>query len=219
MGVVALFFLTKHTKIDVQYEVICVTVHLIWLAMTAGSLLYAAAAGTMEQMLEAALMGAENAIGLTLRLCAGYMLFCGLMEIAREAGTAGMLERWLKPLLRRLMPAVRREETQQAVALNLSMNMLGLGNAATPMGLQAVRLMDEEALENPKVRHDLYMLLILNSTSLQLLPTTVLSLRAAAGSADVQAVVLPTLLCTAFSTLMGVMAALLLKRRKRWLDG
>lgn len=187
----------------------------IWFIMMAGSIAFAFGNGTGEQMLEAALAGGENAIALTIRLGAGYLLFCGLMEIAGALGAAGRLEKIMQPLLCRLMPSIRRTETRQAVAMNLSMNMLGLGNAATPKGLEAVRLISAEEQEQPAVRHDLYMLLILNATSLQLLPTTVLTLRAAAGSADAQAVVLPTLACTAVSTLIGVLLGLWMKRRKQ----
>ncbi|MDD6143248.1 MAG: hypothetical protein PUD16_07120 [bacterium] len=111
------------------------------------------------------------------------------------------------------MPSVRSEETREAIALNLSMNALGLGNAATPQGIRAVRLISEEEKHAPAVRHDLYMLLILNATGLQLLPTTVLTLRIAAGSANAQAVVAPVLLCTAVSTLVGVLPALWIRRR------
>lgn len=186
----------------------------MWFIMTAGAILYAVFTGKMAGMMEAALKGCENAISLTLQLGAGYLLFCGLMEIVKEAGISGWMERRLRPLLRRLMPSVRSEETREAIALNLSMNALGLGNAATPQGIRAVRLISEEEKHAPAVRHDLYMLLILNATGLQLLPTTVLTLRIAAGSANAQVVVAPVLLCTAVSTLVGVLTALWIRRRQ-----
>lgn len=188
--------------------------HLIWFIMMAGSSFYAIQTGEVDGVLQAALGGCEDAIALTLRLGAGYLLFCGLLEIAKAAGAARGLEKLMHPLLRWLMPTVSRKETREAVALNLSMNLLGLGNAATPQGLKAVRLLSEEETAAPSVRHDLYMLLILNATGLQLLPTTVLTLRTAAGSANAQAVVLPTLLCTLFSTIVGILPALWLRRRK-----
>lgn len=165
-------------------------------------------------MMEASLKGCENAILITLQLGAGYLFFCGLMEIVKGIGTSGWLVKAMRPILGRLMPSVRREETREAIALNLSMNMLGLGNAATPQGIRAVRLISEEEKTTPAVRHDLYMLLVLNATSLQLFPTTVLTLRMAAGSANAQAVVVPVLLCTAVSTLAGVLLAMWIRRRQ-----
>lgn len=176
---------------------------LIWFAMMAGSLLYGGCTNQDGFGLEAALAGCENAIALTLRLGAGYLLFCGLMEIAKAAGAAQAMERLLRPAIRWLMPHVRSAETREAITMNLTMNLLGIGNAATPLGMEAIRRMEEENAQNANVRYDMYMLLILNATSIQLLPTTVLALRASAGSARVNAVLLPTLLCTALSSLAG----------------
>lgn len=190
-------------------------VQLIWFTMTFSSVLYACVHSQPEQVLPAMLSGCGQAITLTLELGAGYILFCGLMEIARRAGVHSVLERLLRPVITRLMPNVKNEETRGAVVLNLSMNMLGMGNAATPAGIEAVRQMDAEAQAHPEVRHDLWMLLILNATSIQLLPTTILAMRAAEGSADVNAVILPTLLCTAVSTVVGTELGFLCRRLER----
>lgn len=184
----------------------------MWFVMVAGSILYGCLAGNVGQLLAAALEGTSQAVALTLRLGAGYLFFCGLMGIVRAAGAQRGMEKAMRPLLHILMPEVQQEASREAVAVNLSMNLLGMGNAATPMGLEAMRRMDEEAQKRPGVKHAMRMLLILNATSLQLLPTTVLTLRAAAGSARVNAVVLPTLLCTAVSTVVGASLGMLCRR-------
>ena len=160
-------------------------IHQIWLTVILVSVIYACAFGKGAQVLPSALAGCEKALALTLELCAGYLLFCGLMEIARALQAHRLIGQCLRPVLSRLMPAVRRNDTRDAVALNLSMNVLGLGNAATPAGLEAMRCMEAERALNPAIRHDMHMFLILNATGLQLLPTTVLTLRTAAGSAQV----------------------------------
>lgn len=185
----------------------------VWMGMAGGSLLYAALCGRGPQMLASALEAAGGAITLTVSLGAGYLLFCGWINILRELGATAWLERLMRPALRVLMPGVRREKTRQAVCMNLSMNMLGLGNAATPQGMEAMRRMEEERRDAPGVRHDMHMLLILNATSIQLIPTTVLALRVAAGSADAGAVVLPSLACTAVSTAVGAILGVLCRRR------
>ncbi len=186
----------------------------LWLGMTGGSLLYAAMCGRGQDMLAAALGGTADAISLTVTLGAGYLLFCGWMKILQALGAPGALERLLRPALRALMPDVQGKAARQAVCMNLSMNMLGLGNAATPQGMEAMRLMEEERKKAPCVAHDMYMLLILNATSIQLLPTTVLALRVAAGSADAGAIVLPSLVCTAVSTAVGAALGMLCRRRR-----
>lgn len=174
----------------------------LWFGMMGASLMYALATGRAEGMLDAALSGTGGAVWLSLRLCAGYMFFCGLVEILKALRVPEQISRALKPMLQKIMPGVPDEQARQAVCLNLTANLLGLGNAATPTGMEAVRLLD--AARRPGARHAICMLLILNATSIQLLPTTVLSLRAAAGSAAPQAVLLPTFACTCLSTIVGV---------------
>ena len=190
-------------------------IHLIWFMMVAGSMLYSCLNGSGGAVLQTALAGCEKALSLRLELSGGYLLFCGLMEIARALRVEQGLTYLFSPVLKKLMPNVKTPETGGAVALNLAMNVLGMGNAATPAGLEAMRHMEAERKLRPDVRHDMEMLLILNATSLQLLPTTVLTLRTAAGSADANAVLLPTIACTACSTLTGVVCGLLC----RWWKG
>lgn len=181
----------------------------IWLGMMGISLLYACLSGNAESVLTSALKGTGDAIALTIQLGAGYLFFCGMIRIMRAAGVPQRLNRLIKPLLHALMPSVCDRATQEAIAMNLSMNMLGLGNAATPSGMEAMRLMERERSVRPGAQEDMYMLLVLNATSIQLLPTTVLALRVAAGSAVPNEILLPSLICTAFSTVVGAALALL----------
>ncbi|MDD3335595.1 MAG: hypothetical protein PHI98_08750 [Eubacteriales bacterium] len=176
----------------------------IWFAMMGASLLYACISGKGGLMLAAALNGAMSALTLSFRLCAGYLLFCGLIEILKACNVQQWMSKTLKPLLRRVMPGLPSEEVFEAVSLNLTANLLGLGNAATPMGIEAIRLMEREERQFPQVRHAMYLFLIMNATSIQLLPTTVLGLRVAAGSAIPNAILLPSIACTCLSTVVGL---------------
>lgn len=185
----------------------------IWLGMMGGSLVYACIHGQAGTLLQAALQGTGSAIQLTVSLGAGYLFFCGLMEIMKGVGVAKQLNRLLRPALRLLMPSLVNGKAQEAVTMNLSMNLLGLGNAATPAGMEAMRQMEAERKLRPAVQHDMYMLLILNATSIQLLPTTVLALRVAAESVNPNAVLLPSILCTAFSTVVGAVLALVWRHK------
>ena len=183
----------------------------VWFLMVAGSIFYASITGGANKVLSAAMQGTRRAVEFTLELCAGYLLFCGLMEIAKGLRVPQKLNRVLRPAFRLLLPEI--EKSSEAAVMNLSMNMLGLGNAATPLGMEAMRQMDAERKLHPEVRHDMYMLLILNATSLQLLPTTVLTMRIAAGSANANAILLPTLLCTAVSTIIGAAFGIFFRRK------
>lgn len=188
--------------------------NLLWFVMMFASIVFAAINGSLSVVLSSAVGGARDAIDILVNLSAGYLLFCGLIEILNASGAPARLEKMLSPLTRLLMPSVREDGTKHAIVTNIASNLLGLGNAATPSGIDAMRLMENEAETRPLARHDMYMLLILNATGLQLIPTTVLALRVAAGSSDAGAVVLPNLLCTAFSTVVGVALGLACRRRE-----
>lgn len=187
----------------------------IWGGMILISIVYGLASGNVGLLLPGALAGAADAVSLSLKLLAGYLFFCGMIEIVKALGVPQKLSKALSPLLRLLFPAVTRQDTREAIVLNFSANLLGLGNAATPMGIAAMERMEEERRDNGAVLHGMYMFLVINSTSLQLLPTTVIALRAAVGSDTPEAVLLPTLACTALSTVVGVGSALLCAKGTR----
>lgn len=184
----------------------------IWGGMILLSVIYALASGNAGLLVPGALGGAQDAVQLTLKLLAGYLFFCGMIEIVKELKVPGKISKALGPVLRLLMPSVKNQETKDAIVLNLSANVLGLGNAATPMGIRAMELMEEERKKTPAILAAMYMFLVINATSLQLIPTTVISLRVAVGSATPTAILVPTLVCTAVSTVVGVLCALVCAR-------
>lgn len=186
---------------------------ILWFLMVAASIVFTCISGNAEVILPAALKGAANSIELIISLGAGYLFFCGIIEILKALNVPDKLNQWLKPLLHFLMPSIQKEETLKAVTMNMSANLLGLGNAATPMGMEAMRRMEEERLGDSGVQHAMFMLLIINATSIQLIPTTILTLRIAANSGNVNAVIVPSLLCTAASTIVGVVLALICRNR------
>jgi len=138
-------------------------------------------------------------------------LWMGVMEIMERSGLARGLARLLRPVLKRLYPAFAHDRpVMDAVSANLSANLLGLGNAATPLGLEASRLMSERS---PGVASDgLCMLVVMNTASLQLIPTTVASLRAAAGSGNPFDILPAVWLASAVSVTVGITAARLFAR-------
>lgn len=190
------------------------TLSWLWFCMVAASLAYSCFQGSSSQMLAAAIGGSMESISIIVNLCAGYLLFCGLLEILAALGAVRKLERPLRPLMKRLMPAVRAPQAWSAILTNLSANLLGLGNAATPTGIDAMRRMEAESESRAGIRHDMNMLLILNATGVQLVPTTVLTLRVAAGAAQPNSVIIPGLICTLASTALGIALGLMCRRLK-----
>ena len=167
------------------------------------SLLYGLITGRGEQGAAAMLSGAEEAVQAAVAMAGGFAFFCGMTSILRRSGAVEMLGRYLSPLLSRLLGPSLPPDALEPVLLNLSANMLGLGNAATPMGVEAARRMGGN---DGRASNALCMFLVINSSSVQLLPTAVIALRAAEGSADPGRVTLPALAATALSTVVGVAA-------------
>lgn len=182
----------------------------IWLGMMAASLLYGCLTGRAGALLPAALDGASSAVSLSLRLMAGYLFFCGLMEIMKELRLPEKLARLLRPFLRRVMPTLRGEEARQAVTLNLTANLLGLGNAATPAGIQAAKRMAVGC--SGTASDELCRLVVLNTASVQLLPSTVAALRGGLGSAAPLDILPAVWLSSALSVTAGLACARVLGR-------
>ena len=146
------------------------------------------------------LQGTGQAVKLAINLTAVYALWLGILHLAADCGLDKSLAKAYRPLLKRLLPR-ETPGTWALVGLNLTANLLGLGSAATPMGIQAIESMSRG---QTKASHNMVLFFVLNVTSVQLMPGTVVALRAAHGSANPSAVVLPTLLCSVLSALLGV---------------
>ena len=152
----------------------------IWGGMVLLSLLFGAATGRMDAVSEAALSGAQSAVELSLSMAGVLCLWSGVMEIMNVCGLSGSLARAFRPLLRRLLPEASQDsETLAAVSANVSANLLGLGNAATPLGIRAARRMARGC--GGVASDELCRLVVLNTAPIQLLPATIASVRAAAG--------------------------------------
>lgn len=154
----------------------------IWTLMVGAAVVCGLATGRGAEVASAAFEGAAAGVELCLSMAGALCLWMGVMEVLRRSGLAAGLSRLLRPLLRRLFPDFAGDgDVMDAVSANFSANLLGLGNAATPLGLEAARLM---ANKTPGWASDgLCTLVVCNTASLQLIPTTVAAVRAAAGCA------------------------------------
>ena len=183
----------------------------IWGGMVILSLLFGAATGRIDAVSEAALSGAQNAVELSLSMAGVLCLWSGIMEIMRVCGLTDGLARAFRPLMRRLLPEASRDsETLAAVSANVSANLLGLGNAATPLGIQAARRMARGC--GGVASDELCRLVVLNTASIQLLPTTVAGVRAALGAASAFDILPAVWLASILSVTAGLAAARILSR-------
>ena len=162
-----------------------------------------------ESFLAAMLDGASKGATVCCSLIATYTVWLGLMRVWEDSGVSRGVSKLLKPLAKRIFKT-DDEQTLTAISMNLSVNMLGISGAATPYGMQAAKLLD-------KTEHAEYasaMLFVLNATSLQLFPSSMIAVRVAMQSANPTDILLPTLLSTLFSTLFGGVLTWILLRPK-----
>ncbi len=166
--------------------------------------------GNGDGVLLALQSGADSAIQTAVTMSGAYLLWMGLLNVAQEAGLIRSLSRLLSPVLKLLFP--NAGSAKDAIALNLAANMLGMGNAATPYGLEAMRLLNEKNPRPGVATNEMCVLLCVNASCLELFPTTLVGLRASFGSARPAAIVLPTLLSSLLSTVVAVVLCLVLTR-------
>ena len=163
-----------------------------------------------DGFLSAMLDGAGKAATLCLSLVATYAVWMGLMKVWEDSGVARGVSRLLKPAARKLLKT-NDEEALSAVCMNLSVNMLGISGAATPYGIKAANLLDKT--ENAE--YSSAMLFVLNATSLQILPSSLVAVRVALHSNAPTDIILPTLFSTLFSTVLGVLLVMLFVPSKK----
>lgn len=152
-----------------------------------------------EKFLPSLLGGAQNAAKMALTLFCIYAVWMGLSRLAEKSGLSKGAAKALKPISKKLFKTENAAALEN-LAMNLSCNLLGIGGAATPFAVKAIGELEKEQNEYAQK-----LLFVVNATSIQILPTTVITLRASAGSAAAFDIFLPSLLCTAVSTLTGVL--------------
>lgn len=180
------------------------TLSVLWVVCLAASVLYSCYAGTVHLLTAAFTEGLTAAADFCLSAGVMMVFWCGLFAVMEQAGLAAALSRLLRPVLRPLFPIAAKHETVfSALTANVSANLLGLGNAATPMGIRAA----QGIATLPNASKELACLVVMNTASIQLLPTTVASVRASLGSAaplDILPCVLVTSVCSVAAGLTAV---------------
>lgn len=187
--------------------------NVVFYGIVALAVLAAAITGTPGEVGKAALDSAAGAVDLAIGLIGYIALFLGLMKVVEEAGGLAFMARLIRPLLVRLFPDVPPDHPAMgAMVMNIAANALGLGNAATPFGLKAMKELNDLNKEEGTATNAMVLFLAINTSGLALLPTGMIGLRNHFGSADPAAIFPTTLFATGCSTLVGITAAKLLSR-------
>lgn len=169
--------------------------------------------GTPAEVGQGALDAAKASVNLAIGLVGYIALFLGLMKVVEEAGGLAFMARLIRPVLIRLFPDVPPDHPAMgAMVMNIAANALGLGNAATPFGLKAMKELNELNTEKGTATNAMVLFLAINTSGLALLPTGIIGLRALNGSADAAAIFPTTLIATGISTVVGISVAIGLSR-------
>jgi len=186
-------------------------INIVWLSMVLIATVTAAYTGTMEAVTKASFESAKSAVTLGLGLIGPMALWLGLMKIAEVGGLMHSVARALRPVMVRLFPEVPPEHpAMAAMIMNMAANMLGLGNAATPMGIKAMQELDQLSLEKGTATNAMCLFLAINNSCITLLPVSVITVRAAAGASSPAAILIPTFMATILATTVAITASKLL---------
>ncbi len=178
------------------------------------ALVVASYTGKINEVNTALFSSAKGAVTLALGLIGPMALWLGIMKVAEQGGLTLIIARKLKPIMSRLFPDVPPEHpAMSAIIMNMAANMLGLGNAATPMGIKAMHELEKLSPKKGVATDSMALFLAINTSSVTLLPLGVITIRASAGNLNPAAILLPSLLATLCSTTVAIIAAKLLARR------
>jgi spore maturation protein A len=155
----------------------------------------------------------RHAVELALKLIGVMALWLGVMKVAEEAGLNRSIARFFRPITRLLFPRIPSDHPAiTAMMMNVAANMMGLGNAATPLGLKAMEELDKLNPNKGTATDDMCMFLVINTTAITLIPVTALSYRVAAGSTNAQMIIFPTILAATTATLAGIIIVKIIQR-------
>ena len=188
-------------------------INYIWFAMIFFGIIFALLTGNGDKITEAIVLGSESTVSFLIELVGIMCFWCGVMKIAEKSGLTAQIARILRPLLKKLFKeAATDEKALGAIVMNLTANMMGLSNAATPFGIKAMEEMDRLNKKSSVASNDMALFLVMNAACIQLVPTTVISIRAAANSVNPGIIILPAIISTTIAAIVGVVCCKILQR-------
>lgn len=188
--------------------------NIIWPIFIIISIGYSFFTGNLENVNNSIFEVGDNTINLILTLLGTVCLWNGIMKIAENTSLIKKISNLLNPFMKILFPEIKKgTEAYEEISMNIVSNILGLGNAATPLGLRAMKSMQKENKDKNKLSNSMAMFIIINTASIQLIPTTVIAIRTSLGSAEPTKMLLPTWGATVGAAIAGVLCAKVLMKK------
>lgn len=180
----------------------------IWPFFIIIAFIYGIFSGRVEEINSSIFASASSAVELTLTFLGTICLWNGIMEIASNTSLIERLTKFLRPIMKLLFPDINKESpVYKEISMNIIANMLGLGNAATPLGLKAMNSLQKENSDKETLSNSMAMFIVLNTASLQLIPTTVIAIRTSLNSGNPTAIIFPVWISTLVALFAGIISS------------
>ncbi|MCI9178063.1 MAG: hypothetical protein HFJ28_05855 [Clostridia bacterium] len=188
--------------------------NIIWPAFIIISVIYALGTGNIENVSNGIFDSAKSAVELTITFFGTICLWNGIMEIAKQTTLIQKLTKGLKPFIHFLFPEMKQnKQAEEEISMNVVANLLGLGNAATPLGLKAMQTMQKENMKKDTLTNSMAMFIVINTASLQLIPTNVIAIRSSLESNSPSSIILQVWVATIVAAIVGITATKILMKR------
>lgn len=181
--------------------------NILWPIFIIVSFIYAILTGNVQNVNNSIFESTSEAVKLSLTLLGTMCLWTGIMKIAQQTTFVTKLTKLLQPIINFLFPEMKKNEiAKNQISMNIIANILGLGNAATPLGLKAMKTMQKENEKKDTVSNSMAMFIVLNTASLQLIPTTVIAIRSSLNSSNPTSIIIPVWGATIAAAIAGIIA-------------
>lgn len=188
----------------------------IWPIIIMVSFIYAVISGKIDEINSGIFESTKSAVELAITFLGTMCLWNGIMKIAYNSNLINKIVNFLNPIIKRIFPEVNNnEKIKKEISMNMVANILGLGNAATPLGIKAMKSMQEENKEKNKLSNSMMMFIVINTASLQIIPTTVIAIRSSLNSQNPTSIVVYVWIATLCSIITGIIITkILIKKGK-----
>ncbi len=188
--------------------------NIIWPFFLIISFIYAIFNGRVSEVNNSIFESTKLAVDLSISLLGTICLWNGIMQIASKTSIVKHLTKILNPIMKRLFPEIKKEDkVHEEITMNIIANIMGLGNAATPLGLKAMKSMQKQNKEKDKLSNSMAMFIVLNTASIQIIPTTVIAIRSSLGSNNPTAMIIPVWIVTICAAGSAILVAKILMKR------
>lgn len=188
-------------------------INYIWFFIIASGIIFGIITGQGDVISKGIIESSEGATKFLISLIGIMCFWCGVMRVAEKSGLTAKIAKILKPILKKIFKeSAKSEEALGAIVMNLTANMLGLSNAATPFGIKAMEELNNINDKKGTASNDMALFLVMNACCIQLIPSTMISIRAAAGSNNPASIILPAILSTATACIVGIICCKILQK-------